>query len=130
LGLGYVWNRPERQEERVNSLIEASEAIEHSGIVAVQPNRLSAEVLRRVMVRLLLSTDANSSFWRFRLQTAMRAANAGERDALFEPAKTRRRGQPFQLDELRAIAVCHVYYLLGKGLKKHVALERIANALA
>jgi hypothetical protein len=63
-------------------------------------------------------------------QSALRAANAGERDALFEPAKTRRRGKPYQLDGRRAIVVSHVYYLLGKGLKKHVALERIAKAIA
>lgn len=41
-----------------------------------------------------------------------------------------RRGKPFQLDWRRAIAISHVYYLWGQGIKKHVALERIGKALA
>ena len=90
---------------------------------------LSDEGLRRVIVRLLSSTDANSSFWRFPLGSALRAANAGERDAFFEPSKTRRRGYPYQLDVRRATAVSHVYYRWGKGLKKHVAMEQVAHAL-
>ena len=28
------------------------------------------------------------------------------------------------------MAVAHIHYLLGKGIKKHIALERIADALA
>ena len=81
-------------------------------------------------MRLLLSKDANSSFWRFPLSHALRAANAGERDAVLEPTKTRRRGRPYQLDWYRAVAIAHVYYLLGQGIKKHIALERIGSALA
>lgn len=120
LGLGYAYNPPVKQQERVDALTEALEAIEAD---------LSDDALRRVISRLLLSTDANSSFWRFPLSHALRAANAGERDAFFEPAKTRRRGRPYQLDSVRAIAVAHVYYLRGKGIKKHIALGRVSDAL-
>lgn len=33
------------------------------------------------------------------------------------------------LDSTRAAAVAHVYYLVGKGFKKHVALDRVSTAL-
>jgi hypothetical protein len=120
LGLGWSWNQG-KQEDRVNELQEALK----EGF-----DRMSREALRRVIVRLHLSTSANSSFWRFPLQKALRAANAGERDEFFEPTKTRRRGNPFQLDVRRAWAISHVYYLWGQGIKKHVAQERVGKALA
>ena len=120
LGLTYVYNPPINQREQVLALSEKLETVEEGSNAA----------LRRVIVRLLLSTDANSSFWRFPLQEALRSLNAGERKELFEPAKTRRRGKPFQLDCCRAGAISHVYYLVGKGIKKHVALERVGKALA
>jgi hypothetical protein len=93
-------------------------------------DEISDEALRKVIVRLLSSTNANSSFWRFPLQRALRAANAGERDEFLEPTKTRRRGNPYQLDVRRARAISHVYYLWGQGIKKHVAQERVGKALA
>jgi hypothetical protein len=120
LGLGYSWNPPWHQAERVSALTEAIEGIEDD---------LGNEALRRVIVRLLSSTDANSSFRRFPLQEAFRALNAGERDAFCEPAKARRRGRPYRLDCCRAIAISHVHYLLGQGIKKHIALERVGEAL-
>jgi hypothetical protein len=58
LGLGYALNRPVNQDERVEALTEAIEAVEDG---------ISDEALRRAIARLLVSTDANSSFWRFPL---------------------------------------------------------------
>jgi hypothetical protein len=101
-----------------------TEAVEDIG------DDLSDEALRRIIVRLLLSTDANSSFWRFPIQEAFRALNAGERDDFCGPAKARRRGRPYRLDCCRAVAISHVYYLWGQGIKKHIALERVGKALA
>jgi hypothetical protein len=91
---------------------------------------LSNEALRNVIARLLVSTDGFSSFWRVPLVQALRATNAGEKFPLFELGKTRRRGRPYVLDAVRSSAVAHVYYLSGKGIKKHIALERVAQALA
>jgi hypothetical protein len=92
---------------------------------------LSDNALRRVIIRLLsFILSSGDNFWRYRLVEALRAANAGERDKFFEPAKTRRRGRPYQLDCCRAHAISHVYYLRGQGIKKHVALERVGKALA
>jgi hypothetical protein len=121
LGLGYSWNPPKHQAERVRALMEA---VEGNG------DDLDDEALRRVILRLLLSTDANSSFWRFPLQQAFRALNGGERDDLCEPAKARRRGRPYRLDRCRAIAISHVYYLCSQGMKKQIALRRVGEALA
>jgi hypothetical protein len=91
---------------------------------------LDDATLRRVIVRLLLSTSANSSVWRFPLSHALRALNYGEQDQFFKPSKSRRRGQSYQLDWARANAVAHIHYLLGKGLKKHVATAKVADGIA
>jgi len=90
---------------------------------------LDDEVLRRVIVRLLLSTSADSSVWRFPLQEALRALNSGEVLDFFKPSKQRRRGQSFQLDCAKADAIKYVYYLVGKLLTKHEALEKVGNAV-
>jgi hypothetical protein len=89
----------------------------------------SDEALRNVIVRLLASSEQNSSVWRDPLSHALRAANAGEVHPLFDPGKKRRRGKPYVLDSARAVAVAHVHYLVGKGFKKHVALDRVSKTL-
>lgn len=126
---------PRWREELVKRLggefDEDSHELEQIGLsfthLGILPN---VEVLRKVIYRLLHSTAAKTSFWVAPLSVALRAANAGELDIIFEPTKTRRRGRPYQLDVARAIAIAHVYYLTGKGIKKYIALERIGNALA
>jgi hypothetical protein len=89
----------------------------------------SDEALRNGIVRLLACSEENSSLWREPLSHALRAANAGEVHPLFDPGKKRRRGRPYVLDITRAVAVAHVYYLVGKGFKKHVALDRVSKAI-
>ncbi len=91
---------------------------------------LTDDVVRRVIWSLLLTTELNSGFWRDPLVDALMAADAGEVNSLFTPSKTRLRGQPYPLDKARSGAVAHVYYLVGKGIKKHIARERTADALA
>jgi len=121
LGLTRAYNIPNRQEFRVNALIEATETFQEG---------LNDDVLRRVIVRLLLTTELNSSVWIDPLVTALRAVDAGELTSLLKPSKTRRRGQPYQLDQARSGAVSHVHYLMGKGKKKYIAQQRVADALA
>jgi hypothetical protein len=89
-----------------------------------------AAALRNAIVRLLASSEQTSSVWRDPLSHALRAANAGEVHPLFDPGKKRRRGRPYVLDSARAVAVAHVHYLVGKGFKKHVALDRVSKTLA
>lgn len=91
---------------------------------------LTDETLRRVIVKLLLSTSADSSVWRFPLSHGLSALNSGEQAPFVTPSKTRRRGRPYELDQARSAAVAHVHYLTGKGIKKHVALSRVANEIA
>ena len=90
---------------------------------------LDDAALRRAIVRLLLSTSADSSVWRFPLSHALTALNYGEQDQFFTPAKSRRRGHPYRLDWAKAKAVAYVWYLNGKGLKKHVAIEKVADGI-
>src|SRR5262249_52933903 len=85
--------------------------------------------LRSSIARLLYSDNANTSFWRNHLSRALEALNAGEVDPLFHPERTGRRGKPHQLDGLRAMAIGHVYFHMGSGEKKHVALENVAEKL-
>ncbi len=91
---------------------------------------LDDQILRRVIVRLLLSTSTESSVWRFPLSEALRAVNAGELPSFLTPSRQRRRGRPYILDMLRAEAIAHVWFEEGRGLKKHAALTRVATALA
>jgi hypothetical protein len=91
---------------------------------------LDDETLRRVIVRLLLSTSADSSVWRFPISHALTALNYGEQQEFVKPSKKRRRGQPYRLDRTRSNAISHVYYLIGKGMKKHVALDRVSAGIA
>lgn len=90
---------------------------------------LTDEVLRRVIVQLLLSTSADSSVWRFPLSHGLRALNHGETTEFLTPARSRRRGRPYLLDEVRADVVAHLHYLRGKGIKKYIALEKIGNEI-
>ena len=121
LGLLYPLNPPSDAQDLV---FELGEKLEHIG------GGLTDESLRRIIDEMLLSVDANSSYWRFPLGRALRAANYGELDEFFKPAKKKARGQPYTLAYNRALAVSHVYYLQGKGLKKYVALTNVAEAIA
>jgi hypothetical protein len=55
--------------------------------------------------------------------------NYGEQDEFFKPAKSKRRGHPYRLDWAKANAVAYVWYLIGKGLKKHVAIAKVADGI-
>jgi hypothetical protein len=121
LGLLYIFNPPPDSLNDTEELTDRLEKVEGG---------LHDESLRRIIDELLLSTDANSSYWRFPLGHALRALNYGERDLFLAPSKKRARGKAYTLAYHRALAVAHVYYRVGKGIKKYVALESVANALA
>jgi hypothetical protein len=91
---------------------------------------LDDENLRRIIDEFHLSTDANSSYWRFPLGHALRALNYGERTSFLVPSRKKARGKAYTLAYYRALAVAHVYYRCGKGIKKYVALESVASSLA
>jgi hypothetical protein len=90
---------------------------------------LSDSTLRSIICELLVSTSANSSFWRFDLQGALYALNHGEVRDLVKPIPGRRKGLPYQLLIWKHRAIQHVWYRVGKGMKKYRALEVVATAI-
>lgn len=90
---------------------------------------LDSAALRYLIRELLVSRSANSSFWRFELQSALFALNVGHVEPLFEPEPTRRQGNPIQLLNWKVKALQHVHFLIGKGQKKYRALQTIAEGI-
>lgn len=86
-------------------------------------------VLRRFISELLMSTDADTSFWRFPLQHSLRLLNAGEVDALATPPASKHQGRPYQLSNWKRIAIEHVCFLNGQGFKKIEAQKRVGGEI-
>jgi hypothetical protein len=85
--------------------------------------------LRPIIRELVASRSANSSFWRFPLQHAFFALELGEVDDLLKPSEIRRQGNPVALYRWKLLALSHVRFLIGKGLKKFKALEKVAQGV-
>ncbi len=85
--------------------------------------------LRPIIRELLVSRSANSSFWRFPLQHALFALDLGEVDELVKPSEIRRQGSPVALYGWKLLALSHARYLMGKGLKKYKAMEKVAESV-
>jgi len=90
---------------------------------------MTAPPLRPIIRELLVSRSANSSFWRFPLQHALFALELGEVDDLVKPSEIRRQGRPIELYRWKLLALSHVHFLVGKGLKKFRALENVARGV-
>jgi len=85
--------------------------------------------LRCLIRELLVSRSANSSFWRFDLQSALYALNLGHVEPLVKPEPTRRQGNPIQLLRWKVKALQHAHFLIGKGYKKYRALQTIGDGI-
>jgi hypothetical protein len=85
--------------------------------------------LRPIIRELLVSRSANSSFWRFPLQHALFALELGDIDDLVKPSEIRRQGNPVELYKWKLLALSHTRFLMGKGMKKYIALEKVGQAL-
>jgi hypothetical protein len=90
---------------------------------------LDTASLRYLIRELLMSRSATSSFWRLELQAGLYALNLGHVEEIFEPESTRRQGNPIQLLRWKVRALQHVYFHLGKGLRKYRALHLVADGL-
>jgi hypothetical protein len=90
---------------------------------------MAAPPLRPIIRELLVSRSANSSFWRFPLQHALFALELGEIDDLVKPSEIRRQGNPVELYRWKLLALSHVHFLVGKGLKKFKAQDRVAGEI-
>jgi hypothetical protein len=86
--------------------------------------------LRPIIRELLVSRSANSSFWRFPLQSALFALNLGQVNELVRPSEVRRQGNPVELYRWKLFALAHVQFLIGKGFKKYKALENVSIGIA
>jgi hypothetical protein len=90
---------------------------------------LDKAALRYLIRELLVSRSANSSFWRFELQSALFALNVGHVEELLKPEPIRRQGNPIQLLNWKVKALQHVHFLVGKGHKKYRALHIVGEAI-
>jgi len=120
IGLGWSWNRVNYDDPTMEKVEDAMEKYEAS---------MDKRAIRSLVRELLMSRSANSSFWRFELQSALYALSLGQVDELFTPEPTRRQGDPIQLLNWKMMALQHVYFHIGKGLKKYRALQLVADAL-
>jgi hypothetical protein len=90
---------------------------------------LSDKILRAIIVEMLSTHTEYSRFWRNPLKRALRALSFGHTIEPLVPTQERRRAELFSTMELKSMALCHINYLVGQGLKKRIALERVSNVL-
>ena len=90
---------------------------------------LKPETLRIIVRELLMSRSADSSFWRFDLQRALLHLNLGHVDEFASPAPRKSQGNAIEMRKWKLLAVMHVLYRVGKGMKKHRALEEVSQGI-
>lgn len=66
--------------------------------------------------------------WRLALEQSLYALNEGQVDWLVTPANKGKKGDAFDLQELKWIAIQHLYKLIGQGIKKMAAESYVADA--
>ncbi|EAQ33928.1 hypothetical protein NB311A_02692 [Nitrobacter sp. Nb-311A] len=120
VGVYFSWNHVDDSDPMLSAIHEVMEEFEIT---------MKDAPLRPTIRELLVSCSANSSFWRFPLQHALFALELGEVDDLVKPSQTRRQGNPVALYFWKLMALCHVHFLIGKGVKKYRALEDVARAI-
>jgi hypothetical protein len=120
IGLLYSWNHVNADDPMMGLVDDAMTR----GAIG-----LSDINLRALIRELITSRSANSSFWRFELQSALYALNLGHVDDLARPASIRRQGDPVELEDWKVTALRHVYFRMGKGIKKYRALQEVAETI-
>ena len=121
VGVYFSWNHVDDSDPMLSAIHEIMG--EEFEITMIDPP------LRPIIRELLASRSANSSFWRFPLQHALFALELGEVDDLVKPSEIRRQGKPVALYRWKLLALSHVRFLMGKGLKKYKALEKVAQGV-
>jgi hypothetical protein len=120
VGLGFSWNRVNYDDPTMEKVEEVMEK---------EKPAMDDPALRSLIRELLVSRSANSSFWRFPLKDALFALNVGHVEDLVRPEPIRRQGNPVQLLNCKMMALRHVYYHIGRGLKKYRALQLVGDEL-
>jgi hypothetical protein len=120
IGLCFSWNRVNYDDpvmEKMDELMETYGA------------GLDDPTTRSLIRELLMSCSANSSFWRFDLQFALHALDLEHVEDIVRPVGVRRQRNPVQLLSWKVKALQHVYFHVGKGMKKYRALQLVSDAL-
>jgi transcriptional regulator with XRE-family HTH domain len=128
IGLVYNYNPPDCEDPellRVHDLLEEFADSE----LGDNERLLGPQAMRRFIVELLMSRCADNSYWRFDLQSSLRALNEGETDVLATPLRERRQGKPFTLNQWKLEALRQVHFRVGGGIKKYRALEEVGDAI-
>jgi hypothetical protein len=119
VGLQFAWNPVDDDDPVLASMEKLLEGADY----------ISPEALRNGIDELLMSKSADSSFWRFELQAALRHLSLGYVEDLVKPAPTKRQGNRVDVMRWRMMALKHVYYLKGKGVKKYRALNQVGAGI-
>jgi hypothetical protein len=91
--------------------------------------------INRTAMRYLISElvspggAPNSFFWQHELHTAFYALALGHVEEFFKPEPKRRQGHPVKMMNWKLKALFHVYFHVGKGLKKYRARELVGDKL-
>jgi hypothetical protein len=120
MGVGFSWNRVNYDDPTMEKIEEAMEKNEVG---------IDDRAIRDLIRELLHCRSANSSFWRFPLRHALFALNLGHVEDIVRPEPIRRQGNPVQRLNCEMMALQHVYYHIGRGLKKYRALELVGDEL-
>jgi hypothetical protein len=121
IGIAHVANKVNPLDPVYLKVEDVLESLDDDGLDDVE--------LREIILELHTARSTESSFWRFPLQQALRGLNLGEVLPLFEPENIKRQGSPTQLQYWKARALSHVYFLVGKGMKKRIALEQVGSGI-
>lgn len=120
IGLVHVYNIVNENDPTYKKVVKTIEKLKWE---------LDDTTLRSIIRELLVSRSTESSFWRFPLQTALYALNLGEVQPLVRPTRTKKQGSAVSLVRWKTLALSHVYFQIGKGVKKYVALDAVAYSL-
>jgi hypothetical protein len=120
IGLVHVYNVVNENDPSYKKVVKTIEKLKWE---------LDDTALRSVIRELLMSRSPESSFWRFPLQTALYALKLGEVQPIVRPTPMKKQGSAISLLRWKTLALSHVYFQIGKGIKKYVALDAVANSL-
>lgn len=124
----YNYNPPDDNDPELLRIEELLEEFVNTVLGDNEP-LLSAQAMRHLIAELLVSKSADNSYWRFDLQSSLRALNEGEVSELATPLHVRRQGTPFTLNQWKNEVLRQVYVRLGGGVKKYRALEEVGAAI-